>query len=62
VGSPVYLFERLFLFKNPDTSKMGLLVRKRTLKSEILMSSPFTNEFKGTTNDSKKLPKTTKKC
>jgi len=47
----------------PDASKKRLSVRKRrTLKSEILTSSPFKNELKEKTKDSRKLPKTTKKC
>jgi len=38
-----------------------LSVRKRrTQKSEILTSSPFKNELKEKTKDSRKLPKTTK--
>jgi len=45
----------------PDASKKRLSVRKRrTLKSEILTSSPFKNELKEKTKDSRKLPKTTK--
>jgi len=46
----------------PDASKKRLSIRKRrTLKSEILTSSPFKNELKEKTKDSRKLPKTTKK-
>jgi len=45
----------------PDASKKRLSVRKRrTQKSEILTSSPFKNELKEKTKDSRKLPKTTK--
>jgi len=47
----------------PDASKKRLSVRKRrTLKSEILTSSPFKNELKEKIKDSRQLPKTTKKC
>ena len=46
----------------PDASKKRLSVRKkRTQESEILTSSPFKNELKEKTKDSRKLPKTTKK-
>jgi len=42
-------------------SKKRLSIRKRrTQKSEILMSSPFKNDLKENTKDSRKLPKTTK--
>jgi hypothetical protein len=45
----------------PDASKKRFSVRKRrTQKSEILMPSPFKNELKEKTKDSRKLPKTTK--
>jgi hypothetical protein len=47
----------------PDASKMRLSVRnRRTLKSEILTSSPFKNELKEKIKNSRKLSKTTKKC
>jgi hypothetical protein len=46
----------------PDASKKRLSVRKRrTLKSEILTSSPFKNELKQKIKNSRKLSKTTKK-
>jgi len=46
----------------PDASEKRMSVRKRrTQKSEILMSSLFKNELKEKTKDSRKLPKTTKK-
>jgi len=46
----------------PDASKNRLSVRKRrTQKSDILTSSPFKNELKENTKDSRKLAKTTKK-
>ena len=45
----------------PEASKKRLSVRKRrTQKSEILTSSPFTNELKEKTKDSRKPPKTIK--
>ena len=47
----------------PDASKKRLSVRKRrTLKSGILTSSPFKNDLKEKTKESRKLPKITTKC
>jgi hypothetical protein len=46
----------------PDASKKRLSVRKRrTQRREILTSSPFKNELKEKTKDSRTLPKTTEK-
>jgi len=45
----------------PDTAKKRLSVRKRrSKKSEILTSSPYKNELKEKTKDSRKPPKTIK--
>jgi hypothetical protein len=44
-----------------EVSKKRLSVRRRrTQKSETLTSSPFKNELKEKTKDSRKMPKTTK--